>query len=72
MRGPVTIATPTISTTPATAKMVRSYLQKVYKKLPFALSSTAAHKAIADREQKLADGLLQSSAEPVAVKRRIR
>jgi hypothetical protein len=86
MKIPVTIVTPTIQKTPADAKMAQAFLNRVYKKLPFALPSALAHKAIADREAKMAVGLLketskpteirtpiaQDADEPVIVKRRIK
>jgi hypothetical protein len=86
MSTPVTIMTPTIQKKPADAKMTKAFLTRVYRKLPFALPSAEAHKAIADREQTMAAGLLKPPAkptkiqprtpraadEPVVVKRRIR
>ena len=72
MRTPVTIVTPTIQKTPADGKMANSFLTRSYKKLPFALPTAQAHKAIADREQKMAEHLLQNPAEPISVKRRIK
>ena len=60
-----------IETTPADKKMVESFLTRKYKKLPFALPSAVAHKAIADREQALATRLLQNAAEPTEIKRKI-
>jgi hypothetical protein len=69
--GPVTLVTPTIKNTPADRKMEKSFLTRKYKKLPFALPSVAAHKAIADREQKIAVGLLQNTSEPTEIKRRV-
>ena len=72
MRTPVTIVTPTIQKTPADGKMANSFLTRSYKKLPFALPTAQAHKAIADREQKMAGHLLRNPAEPISVKRRIK
>jgi hypothetical protein len=71
MDGPTAIVTPTIQKTPADEKMVNAFLKKTYKKLPFALPSSKAHKAIAEREKKMAGGLLQSISEPREIKRRI-
>jgi hypothetical protein len=71
MRAPATIVTPTIEATPADRKMEKSFLTRKYKKLPFALPSAAAHKAIADREQEMAAGLLKNTAEPTEIKRKI-
>lgn len=72
MHAPATIVTPMIKKTPADAKMECSFLTRKYKKLPFALPSTQAHKAIADREQKFSDVMLQNTGEPTAIKRRIK
>lgn len=69
--GPVTLVTPTIKSTPADRKMEKSFLTRKYKKLPFALPSAAAHKAIADREKKMAAALLTNAAEPTEIKRRV-
>ena len=69
--GPVTLVTPTIQSTPADQKMEKSFLTRKYKKLPFALPSAEAHKAIADREQRMAAGISQGSGEPKAIKRKI-
>ena len=71
MRAPLTIVTPTVKTTPADSKMVKSFLTRKYKKLPFALSSADAHKAILDREKGFAVSITKNTDEPVAVKRRI-
>jgi len=72
VRRPVAVVTPTVRRMPADAKMVKSYLGKVYKKLPFALKSIDARKAIADRDQKLAEGFGKKAPEPVVNKRRIK
>ena len=71
MRAPVTVVTPKIQTTPADRKMVKSFLTRKYKKLPFVMPSTEAHKAISDREKKFATGINQNADEPIDVKRRI-
>lgn len=71
MTAPATIVTPTIQSTPADKKMEKSFLTRKYKKLPFALPSAAARKAIADREERMADSLLQNAAEPTEIKRRV-
>lgn len=72
MRAPVTIVTSTIERTPADAKMERAFLKSSYKRLPFALPSTEAHKAIADREEKITNDLSSNASEPKNVKRRIK
>lgn len=71
MRAPVTLVTPTIKSTSADRKMERSFLTRKYKKLPFALPTATAHKAIADREKSMEAALLQNAAEPTEIKRRI-
>jgi hypothetical protein len=86
MKAPATIVTPTLEKTPADTKMVKSFLTRKYKKLPFALPSAEADRQIRDREQLMAEGLLKDPAKPeqtqrpielegddlVVVKRRIR
>ncbi len=69
MQQPVTILTPIIERTPADAKMEHSFLTRVLRKLPFALPSAEAQKAIADREQAIAAGLLLGPGEPTEIKR---
>jgi hypothetical protein len=71
MRTPVTIATPKVEKTPANEKMEKSFLMRAYKKLPYALPSAEAHKAIEDRDQKLRAESAPGSGEPVTIKRRI-
>ncbi len=71
MNAPVTVVTPTIQKTPATRKMEQAFLRRSLKKLPFALPTVEAVKAIADREQKIAEGLSHNASEPIAVKRRL-
>lgn len=68
---PVTIVTPTIQKTPADEKMEQSFLNKVYKKLPFAMPSAEADKQIKDREQKLSVGLLKKPVEAKKVQQPI-
>jgi Helicase HerA, central domain len=72
MGAPVTVTTPTIQKTPADKKMERSFLTRSLKKLPFALPSVEAHKAIADREQTLAEGFPQVATEPTAIRRKLK
>lgn len=69
MRAPVSIVTPTVQSTPADKKMIKSFLMRRYKKLPFALPSADARKAIADREESLAKRLTKNSSEPTEFKR---
>jgi hypothetical protein len=72
VKRPVAIVTPDVRRTPADEKMVKSYLKKVYKKLPFALQTEQARKAIADREQSLLASLTKNSKEPNAIKRKLK
>ena len=86
MARPLTIVTPPVEKEPADAKMVRSFLTRSYKKLPFALPSAEADRQIKDRErlisagsllpatlapEKLAQSVVEVDDEPV-VKRRMR
>lgn len=71
MPAPVTLVTPTIEKTPADRKMEKSFLTRKYRKLPFVLPSTAAHQAIADREQRMVTGLAVNAGEPVDIRRRV-
>ena len=64
MKAPVTVVTPKVEKKPADAKMVKSFLTRSYKKLPFALPSTEADRQIKDREQLIAAGLLKDAAKP--------
>jgi hypothetical protein len=68
---PSTIVTPMIEATLADKKMVKSFLTRKYRKLPFALKNADAHKAIADREQKLSGGFIESMTEPTEIKRKV-
>jgi hypothetical protein len=68
---PFTIVTPMIEASLSDKKMVKSFLTRKYRKLPFALKNADAHKAIADRERKIAESLLVNTAEPEAIKRKI-
>ena len=68
---PETIATPTIEKTPADAKMEKSFLTRVLKKLPYALPSAKADMLIKDRDRKITAGLLKNVNEPTAIKRKI-
>lgn len=72
MHGPAAIVTPTIRSTPADGKMVRSFLKRKYKKLPFALPTEAARKAIKDREEMMQGGLSRQVIEPTQFRRRLK
>ena len=71
MPRPVAIVTPTISKSPADPKMVKAFLTKKYRKLPYALRSADAQKAIADREKELTEGLPRAADEHMVIKRRV-
>ena len=71
MPRPVAIVTPTISKSPADPKMVKAFLNKKYRKLPYALRSADAQKAIADREKELTEGLPRAADEHMVIKRRV-
>ncbi|HEX3799991.1 MAG TPA: hypothetical protein VH413_14960 [Verrucomicrobiae bacterium] len=70
-RQPAMLATPTIKRTPATAAMQKSYLKKIYQKLPFMFRSSDASKMIDERKASLETNLIGKTAEKIAVKRRI-
>ncbi len=67
---PVCIVTPKIEPEMTSQKRVAAYVNKIYKKLPFALPSAEAKKSIEERQKKLLAELAQAN-EVVAVKRRI-
>lgn len=73
MNAPVSIFTPEVSKKPGDEKRAKAFLEKCYKKLPFALPSAEAQKQIADRAASFADLLFKEAAdEPKSAKRRIR
>lgn len=73
MRAPVSLLTPTVESTPASAARVHRYLEGRYAKLPFALPNATAHKKLADRDENFADTLLKEFAdESGGAKRRLR
>src|ERR1051325_1053247 len=73
MRAPVSLVTPTVKSTPASEERVKRYLNRCYKKLPFALRSADAHKQLADRAKTFGETMLKEfSDEPAVFKRRLR
>lgn len=73
MNAPVSIYTPTIEKTPATAERIKKYLNRCYEKLPFALPAAQVQKKLADKERNFVNDLMEESADaPVTAKRRIR
>jgi hypothetical protein len=73
MNAPVSIFTPNVGKRPGNEKKTKRFLEKCYKKLPFALPTADARKQITDRAATFAETLLKESAdEPATAKRRIR
>jgi len=72
MRAPVSLVTPTVRSTPASEARIKRFLERCYKKLPFALPTAEAQKQLADRAKNFADTLLKKfSDEPTSAKRRL-
>ena len=70
---PVSIFTPDVSKKPGSEDRTKPFLEKCYKKLPFALPAIDAQKQIADRAETFAETLFKETAdEPTTAKRRIR
>lgn len=73
MSAPVSIETPTIQQVPSSPERTKTFIDRCYSKLPFALSSEAAKKQLADRAANFAESLFKDTREePVSQKRRIR
>jgi hypothetical protein len=73
MNSPVSIYTPEVNKKPGNEKRTSRFLEKCYKKLPFALPAADAQKQIADRAETFAEKLFNETAdEPTTAKRRIR
>jgi hypothetical protein len=73
MSAPVSLVTPEVLKMPSTPERRKAFLDRHYKKLPFALPTGEAQKQISDRAQTFVDDLCKELAqEPVAIKRRIR
>jgi hypothetical protein len=72
MNAPVSIFTPEASKKPGNEERTKRFLEKCYKKLPFALPAADAQKQIAERAETLAKALLPETAdEPKTAKRRL-
>ena len=70
---PVSIYTPEVSKKPGNEDRTKRFLERGYKKLPFALSAADAQKQIADRAETFTEKLLSETAdEPTTAKRRIK
>jgi hypothetical protein len=73
MNAPVSIYTPEVRKRPGNEERTKRFLEKCYKKLPFALSKAAAQKQIDERAETFAETLLNETAdEPTTARRRIR
>lgn len=73
MSAPVSIATPTVHKMPSPHDRRGRFLDRAYKRLPFALPTSLAQKQLSDRERTFAETLLrEASDEPVTSKRRLR
>jgi hypothetical protein len=73
MSAPVSIYTPDVNKRPGNEKRTKRFLEKCYKKLPFALPTADAQKQITDRAESFAESLMkEASDEPTSAKRKIR
>ncbi|MDQ2946115.1 MAG: type IV secretion system DNA-binding domain-containing protein [Acidobacteriota bacterium] len=73
MHAPVSIYTPEVSKRPGNEKRTKRFLEKCYKKLPFALPTKDAVKQVSDRSAHFAETLFkETSDEPATAKRKIR
>src|ERR1017187_3261018 len=73
MNAPVSIYTPEVNKKPGNEKRTKRFLEKCYKKLPFALTSAQAQKQIADHAESFAEMLFKEAIdEPATAKRRLR
>jgi hypothetical protein len=70
---PVSIVTPDVRDYPATPRMVAAYLNRRYRKLPFALRGADAHAQITDTARNFADSVFNdSAAEPQTARRTLK
>ena len=73
MSAPVSIYTPEVSKRPGSEERTKRFLEKCYKKLPFALPSADAQKQVSERAANFAETLFKEATdEPVTAKRRVR
>jgi hypothetical protein len=72
MSAPVSIVTPSVHSMPKNSDRLRRYLDRCYRKLPFAISTATAQKQIADRTQKFSNDIFnEATSEPTRAKRNI-
>ena len=73
MNAPLSLYTPEVRKMPGSDARTKRYLDRCYKKLPFALPSATAQKQITDRAANFADTLLKELTDDLSTaKRRIR
>src|ERR1017187_4794878 len=73
MNAPVSIYTPEVSKKPGSVERTKRFLEKCYKKLPFALPSAEAQKQISERADNFVARVMETAAdEPTTAKRRVR
>ena len=73
MSAPVSIFTPDLKEMPGNEKKTKRFLEKCYRKLPFALPAEEARRLISERAESFAEKLFKEAAdEPVSAKRKIR
>jgi hypothetical protein len=73
MSVPASIQTPNVSKVPKNDERTKQYLERCYKKLPFALPSAKAHQQLETRSELLADTLIKENADnAVVAKKKIR
>jgi Type IV secretion-system coupling protein DNA-binding domain/TraM recognition site of TraD and TraG len=72
MNAPVSLVTPDVEKMPSSPERTKNFLDRCYKKLPFALPSEKARKQVVERAENFAEELFRETAhEPVKTKRRI-
>jgi hypothetical protein len=73
MSAPVSIYTPEVSKKPGSVERTKRFLEKCYKKLPFALPTAEAERQISERAENFVARVMETAAdEPATAKRRIR
>jgi hypothetical protein len=72
MNAPVSIVSPDVQKVPSNPARTKAFLERQYKKLPFAISGEQALKQVTDRAKNFANDLFKEAAqEPITIKRRI-
>ena len=72
MNAPVSIYTPDVEKKPGSEERTKRFLEKCYRKLPFAVPAEKAKAEVANRAERFAERLLEETAdEPRTAKRRI-